>query len=956
MSFEQIPEILKNLVTENLTDPEQQRRLIKTVAGFVTRPDLSDADSGYTFGRLQEINRSNREKEAAKAAAAKAKVEENKELRKRLYELELKKVESAYRIDEIRERARLQKEGKGKPDNKFMQNLFKGDVPLSLAVTENNGIYTPTSSFLMEMANYGPTQEFAKMNIAQLKLSSRFQNFAKSLFEKQSSKRANEEKTNPRLGGNFVKLGEQVGAITPESATVVAEQLKKGTPTQVIVAKHFPRYLKNASSIFKFIFSNKTPDENTLKSMYDPSVYSLDQMRNNFNGVRNTYNSAMEEISRKGIQADNDSLKQLGKNLADIIDYMGESENFKSALRAGLAPKTIYGDEKGVSSIPNPDSKIATVTEIDARFITRNAGLRAIATHLGILNSDHVPPITEDVQTTATNKETGHETVVFGQSGKADVAGLINNIESRGKKNLVIDRVRMDAIKELRANQFDRETLKATSMKLYDTFIAQGESNTNAFEIVTYLASQQIKQKGTHYQPNGLIRQTVYKAIGKNREAEKDKKWFDEYAKTSSSMGELLEQADNILSLAELKPDTFGGGLLLKGGTSIKPKFGGVSDLKQKFNNFVGFLRDAKQTLFAGQNTNSIGLVGDRAKLAMEQFAGSVGGNRLSENSRIFLGATADKANELQKKIDDEYLGSNKLGKDYLEYMRKTVILWEKTALTYKLAGIVQGDSTGGRTISDADFQIIYNNLWGDTVAPELASAASLTHLRQVTNLSLKRRRAEVILAQATGGMFSDSQYNDISTSIYRREMDKFYFNHPKAAKLRDEATGANRENVINDAANSFINFYDEAKNIQFRYKGERISLPNFSKNQIKKFYDVSNQLRVYMSLGRDEKLTEQNRAIIADSLKFATETEDFGRFVDTIELIDRHKDAILSIDTFKDIFRPGFLNTFGTLPKNIQDIMTNRLEYMDAYGKATSEEERQKIDQRYFTSDLPKG
>ena len=186
--------------------------------------------------------------------------------------------------------------------------------------------------------------------------------------------------------------------------------------------------------------------------------------------------------------------------------------------------------------------------------------------------------------------------------------------------------------------------------------------------------------------------------------------------------------------------------------------------------------------------------------------------------------------------------------------------------------------------------------------------------------------------------------------------MDKFYFNHPKAAKLRDEAIGVNRENVINDAADSFINFYNEAKNIQFRYGEERISLPDFSKNQIKKFYEVSDQLRVYMSLGRDEKLTEQNRALMADCLRFADEDKYFGRFVDMIELININKNKISADDTFKDIFRPGFLNTFGTLPKTMQDIMTNALEYEDVYRKATTEEERKKIDQRYFTSGLPKG
>ena len=77
MSFEQIPEILKNLVVENLQDPEQQRDLIKTVAGFVTRPDSDNV--GFDYGRLQQMRIQDQQDAAAEAAAVKAQEEREKE-------------------------------------------------------------------------------------------------------------------------------------------------------------------------------------------------------------------------------------------------------------------------------------------------------------------------------------------------------------------------------------------------------------------------------------------------------------------------------------------------------------------------------------------------------------------------------------------------------------------------------------------------------------------------------------------------------------------------------------------------------------------------------------------------------------------------------------------------------------------------------------------------------------
>ena len=969
MSFEQIPEILKNLVVENLQDPEQQRDLIKTVAGFVTRPDSGNV--GFDYGRLQQMRIQDQQDAAAEAAAVKAQEEREKEKRDRLFKIGLKDVESAYRMDEIRERARLERERdklKTPTDYKFMQGLFKGDVPLSLAVSQVKGRYVPRPEFMIEMASYPATRSFSIMSTNQLALNTEFQNFIKNIVEKNSKQKAENEKVNPLLGSKLIDFGIKSKVITRDEGTLVPELIKKGDSTQTNVAKNFPVYLKNSSKIFKYIFSSNFTDRETLSQFYDPSL-STDQMKKRFNKTKQLFNRVSAEVNKKGLEADSESLQELGKDLADIIDYMGESENFKSAVREALKPKVIYGDEKGVSVIPNEDGKIASITEIDARFITRNSGIRAISTYLGILNRDHIPSIGEDVQTTAKNKITGRETTVFGQSSKTQVANLINNIENKGKNNSVIEKARSDALKQLRENQFDRDTLKTTSMDLYNTFVKQGE-DVNAFEIVTYLASQQIKRKGINYQPNGLTRHTVYKSVGKDRQSEKDKKWFEEYSTTTNSMTSLLEQVDNMLLLAELNPDTFGGGILETGGFRKRDKgvFGTFSDIKNRFNGFVGFLNEAKLNIF-GQDRNDIGLVGDRAEVAQSNFKNLVNRGRLSGDSNILLDKLSDKAFALQKELDADFdRSTTKTNKEYLQYMRKTVLLLEKTALTYKLAGIVQGDSTGGRTISDADFRIIYNNLWGEGTAPEMVSAAALTHLRQLTDLSLKRRRAEVVLAQATGGIFSDSQYDDISRSIYREEMKKFYFKNPKIAELRDKGNFETKEDASNDAADSFIEFYDTVQTLGFEHNGQKITFPTFTKNQIKKFYEVSDKIKTYMSLSRDAKLTKQNRAAIKEDLDFFDD-EDFRKFADVILLIDLNKETFSSSNVLKDTFRTGVVNPFGSLSKNMQDINTNYKEYsklMDDVRlklrneKITQEEAVKKVDelkQKYFTSTLgPQG
>tara|TARA_Y100000590_G_scaffold93397_2_gene105776 strand:+ start:2640 stop:5831 length:3192 start_codon:yes stop_codon:yes gene_type:complete len=65
----------------------------------------------------------------------------------------------------------------------------------------------------------------------------------------------------------------------------------------------------------------------------------------------------------------------------------------------------------------------------------------------------------------------------------------------------------------------------------------------------------------------------------------------------------------------------------------------------------------------------------------------------------------------------------------------RSIILFNKVQLTYKLAGLVQGDQTGGRTISNQDFDTVWKHLWGRS---DLSNLANLKALR--TDINLRRK------------------------------------------------------------------------------------------------------------------------------------------------------------------------------------------------------------------------
>ena len=78
--------------------------------------------------------------------------------------------------------------------------------------------------------------------------------------------------------------------------------------------------------------------------------------------------------------------------------------------------------------------------------------------------------------------------------------------------------------------------------------------------------------------------------------------------------------------------------------------------------------------------------------------------SELNDVNRDRLSFLQEKMNVIKSKFQNA--GNSKEG---LLYKRRAIIQFRKLALTYRMSGLVQGEGTGGRTISNQDFEVMYN-------------------------------------------------------------------------------------------------------------------------------------------------------------------------------------------------------------------------------------------------------
>jgi hypothetical protein len=130
-------------------------------------------------------------------------------------------------------------------------------------------------------------------------------------------------------------------------------------------------------------------------------------------------------------------------------------------------------------------------------------------------------------------------------------------------------------------------------------------------------------------------------------------------------------------------------------------------------------------------NANILGNISNTARQAMRHLETSKG----QFNGWTQEGVTTEsleKVIKLEGVFSERYAQLEKARMENTISQRnfaiRTALLFDKIQFTYKLAGVIQGDQTGGRTISNQDFQTVYDNLWGYTDASATINLSNIKH------------------------------------------------------------------------------------------------------------------------------------------------------------------------------------------------------------------------------------
>lgn len=132
--------------------------------------------------------------------------------------------------------------------------------------------------------------------------------------------------------------------------------------------------------------------------------------------------------------------------------------------------------------------------------------------------------------------------------------------------------------------------------------------------------------------------------------------------------------------------------------------------------------------------------------------------------------AITTQSNALNAEYDDMLKNQDKLTQEQLDsYVLRRRILWEKISLTYMLAGFVQGDQAGGRTISNEDFANVREALWGkSSLETNVLFANQVKYVRETLLSAFEKQNAYAMKLSLEG--LSETNTSSIMTKIDEQE------------------------------------------------------------------------------------------------------------------------------------------------------------------------------------------
>tara|TARA_R100000995_G_scaffold83976_1_gene61326 strand:- start:9259 stop:11958 length:2700 start_codon:yes stop_codon:yes gene_type:complete len=285
-----------------------------------------------------------------------------------------------------------------------------------------------------------------------------------------------------------------------------------------------------------------------------------------------------------------------------------------------------------------------------------------------------------------------------------------------------------------------------------------------------------------------------------------------QYKKTLMTTASLMDDIDGILTFYDSDETQ------LKIGNTIEDLRKPLIPIGDSKKNLMGFQAEYSLALdnWGRKLSGLYGAVLEIAGVQKNQhFKNGVSSNaQLNDANVKRLSWASSKMKEIQDVMSS--------GNASQEYKRRSIIQFRKLALTYRLSGMVQGNATGGRTISNQDFEVMFKALWGS----EEASVARLQALRdKLSAMSAFASANDLFLETGTYQLLSDtkgygrmhslrkelvSRYNKRFSDIDQQyaEKDKQKLGESEGTYTRGKVKYPNSKEYTNVFNNYFRNTY----------------------------------------------------------------------------------------------------------------------------------------------------
>ena len=827
--IEQLGGIASKVLTDTLEDPKKREKLLRMGLESLTMPDRTDtSNAAYNLGRFRAISAKQQQEAQARAKALEKEEEYQKEMRGYKFELRKgmidKKFQANMKIAELAAEEKNQTADQRKAAREAYSTYMGGqDHDLSFFVDtdafhgprkengERNILFTP---FFAELLSRGKIEipsaramekvlialdERYKANIRKLNASSAVDMKDKISYGGDLLNKVNGELGFPVLSkhkDNFPKLN--------------VSDLKDVNAVQIKMEVAGNSWLNN--------FNKAIPQfMNTASLEAGRKIFGTTE---EFRKARVAYRNAMAIIAEQGLDAPNAPFVRFIKNYLDpLMVRTGADKFFEYAFNAKKRGQTIEGGEESLGM-----AKGKSVTT-RLTFLRDEPLMAKLAIHKNLItNAEYIHALrTMPNLPGKISQTTREEQTPDGQTHKVQVLHNSNFyplevVQELHRNSINISKIKnkedrneltqlLSVGKQNYSNMSDKER-QAYHDKIHELMRKnETDYSVDNKSINTYYqyALDSISAQGTQsiiFNKNGSVTRVNLQdtSVGPYK-VNSDGSRSNEKTKTQQQVERVARQRQNIdfklLGMVELlgmsyEDSQFFGGINTIAQLDAKVRTGSAAEFMLNLDNILGSTKELFSAF--GQRFNFGGpqnyaqlqkaYLDSQTPAALKDFQDRHGfrpqlrGYNNAERIQNLARLAGEQQNMLEKRFQQQYNDARTFDakkRAYIEHLRRAALLWEKTSLTYQMAGYVQGDQTGGRTISNQDFDNVYRALWGGSFYTSGNAQNAVRYLLFQNNEAMNRGKADALLMQATGQSFLNARHSDMAAHLYKRNLKRFY-------------------------------------------------------------------------------------------------------------------------------------------------------------------------------------